>query len=84
MKIGAAQWFRFTANTINERTNQTRNWALFKAEELIKEDSSSRGKEVKVNITSREVKVDGVLAFNQDETDLRGSFLGSFIHLQLP
>ena len=46
------------------KINQSRNWALFKAEELIKADTHARGKDVNVSITKREVKVDGVLAFS--------------------
>ena len=66
------------------KINQSRDWAIHKAEELIKNDPNARGKEVKVDFRLREVKVDSVLAFNQAETDLRGSFRTPYNHLKLP
>ena len=63
-------------------TNKQRNWALRKAEELLK----AAEPEAKVELAwpERAVKVNGEKAFSQDKTDTRGSFLPPFTKLSLP
>ena len=59
-----------------------RDWALSKAEELLKE--SAEGRAVEVQKKERTVKVGGVVAFKQEKDDAKGNFVGSFSHLTLP
>ena len=67
------------------KLNRARNWAITKAEELLKADPLCRGKEIKTNMgNNREVKVDGKAAFIQASSELRGTFLTPFLHLKLP
>ena len=67
------------------KINSQRNWALRKAGDILKGDRRTSGKETKVNLNQeRNVTVDGVPAFSQDPTDLRGSFLPPFNDLRIP
>ena len=59
-----------------------RDWALTKAEELLKAEAA--GGTVAVDRQSRVVKVNSTVAFRQEKQDSRGSFVGSFLHLALP
>ena len=59
-----------------------RDWALSKAEELLKASAAST--RVELVRKERVVKVDDVVAFKQEKEDARGSFAGSFAHLALP
>ena len=64
------------------QTNKERNWALRKAEELLKGAASQKA--VKLEWAERLVKVDGVPAFVQDKVELRGCFQPPFANLSLP
>ena len=66
--------------------DMSRNYALFKAEELIKEDPKSANKTVETRMgKDRGVYVSNIEAFRQKERfDPKGSFEGEFVHLRLP
>ena len=59
-----------------------RDWALSKAQELLK--TSASGATVEVDRKERAVKVNGAVSFKQEKEDSRGSFTGNFEHLALP
>ena len=59
-----------------------RDWALNKAEELLKAEAGKGT--VKVDRKERKVKVNGAVAFKQEKEEARGSFQESFAHLALP
>ena len=66
-----------------------RNYAMRKAEELIKASTHTGGKEVKIEWKvdgSRErlVTVNGTAAFKQEENDVKGVFLQPFADLVIP
>ena len=66
-----------------------RNYAMRKAEELIKASTLTAGKEVKIEWKvdgSRErlVTVNGTTAFKQGEHDVKGVFLQPFADLVIP
>lgn len=60
---------------------RTRNWALRKAEELVKAVPGTTG--VKLDWKERKVKVGEEAAFEQGKDNL-GTFLGNFTNLKLP
>jgi len=64
----------------------SRNWSLYKAEELVKADPSTSGKSVEVKTgNDRGVYVAGTAAFLQAARhDPRGNFVGDYVHLKLP
>lgn len=64
----------------------SRNWALYKAQELISKDSELRGRSVEVKKgKDRGVYVNGVAAFSQAvRYDPHGCFVNEFVHLKLP
>ena len=64
----------------------SRNYALFKAEELIKGDPKSAGKTIETRMgKDRGVYVSDIAAFAQKERfEPKGSFEGEFVHLRLP
>jgi hypothetical protein len=64
----------------------SRNWSLYKAEELVKADPSTSGKSVEVKTgNDRGVYVAGAAAFLQAARhDPRGNFVGDYVHLKLP
>lgn len=64
----------------------TRNWALYRAEELISKDAKLNGREVELwKGKDRGVYVAGVAAFLQKERlDPHGHFVHGFEHLKLP
>ena len=66
------------------KLNKQRNWALFKAEELVKGAAPPGAKVEVVRKPERKVTVDGTTAFNQPKDVTRGSFAGAFAHLALP
>ena len=59
-----------------------RDWALNKAEELLKAEAGEGT--VEVDRKERKVKVNGAVAFEQEKEEARGSFQESFAHLALP
>ena len=61
--------------------NSARNWALRKAEEVLKATSGTEG--VKVDWKERAVQANGEEAFKQGRDDL-GTFTSNFSHLALP
>ena len=63
--------------------DRRRNWALNKADELVKADPRAARK--KVEIKDRSVLVDGAVAYAQKERhDPSGQFDGEFANLKLP
>ena len=67
------------------KLNGARNWDISKAEELLKNDLLSNGKEIKTSMANnREIRIDGRIAFAQSSFELRGSFFSSYLHLKLP
>ena len=66
------------------KVNSHRNWALRKAEELVKASNSAAGKRVELSFKERVVKVDNAVAFEQSPEDLGGTFKGAFSSLRLP
>ena len=46
--------------------------------------ASAQGKDVKVDFSTRRVTVDGIDAFIQGQSDLRGFFAGAFVEMSLP
>ena len=62
--------------------NRQRNWALYKAKELI--SKSPGGASAVADMQERQVKVDSEIAFKQEKYDSRGSFCGAFSALFLP
>ena len=62
--------------------SKQRDWALRKAEELLK--TARPQAKVEVVWKERQVTVDTKAAFTQEKEDFRGSFSGSFAHLALP
>ena len=64
----------------------SRNFALFRAEDLVKKDGKAQGKDVEVKKgKDRGVYVAGKAAFQQKERyDPRGGFVNDFVHLKLP
>ena len=64
--------------------NKQRNWALRKAEELIKAEPAATNKRVAINFSARVVKVDSSTAFEQGRDESRGTFMGAFSALTLP
>jgi hypothetical protein len=71
------------------RAQKARNWAIRKAEELIKVEMSKRSgkKSIKIDWTMPTRKIvfnDTEVVFQQEKEELRGKFLGSFAKLSLP
>ena len=72
------------------RKQMRRNWAMNKALELLKAEPLATNKQVEAdwkvagNRGHRSVKVDGVVAFDQNASDLSGDFKNNFVHLALP
>ena len=64
--------------------NRKRNWSLREAEKLIKSSALSRGKDVLLDWKSRSIKVNSTTAFNQEQNELKGSFLSPYDDLRLP
>ena len=66
--------------------DRSRNWALVKAEELVKASALSSDKTVSVKRgDKRGVYVNDSAAFTQAERRARsGTFIGEFVHLSLP
>ena len=64
--------------------NKQRNWALRKAEELIKAEPAATNKRVAIDFSARVVKVDSSTAFEQGRDESRGTFMGAFSALTLP
>ena len=64
----------------------SRNWALYKAEELISKDAKLNGRNIELwKGKDRGVYVAGVAAFLQKERyDPQGHFVDEFVHLKLP
>jgi hypothetical protein len=65
------------------KMQKQRNWAIRKADSLIKESPQSTGKEVKILWTvegskERQVVVNNVVAFRQGRDDPHGSFEAEF------
>ena len=73
---------KVTVKAALPKKNLTRNWALRKAEELLKKDTPN--KVVKLVWSERRVTVNDVPSFKQDKSELRGSFCPPYTHLQLP
>ena len=63
--------------------NKQRDWALSKAEELLKKDKPGQKVEAERGST-RAVKVNDTVAFKQEKEDEKGSFKNGFLHLTLP
>eukprot|EP00959_Pyramimonas_sp_CCMP1952_P083448 1744393-Pyramimonas_sp.AAC.1 len=57
------------------KINLSRNWALRKAEELIKADRRTGSQSVKADWKNRTITVNGNLVFEQSAGDLKGCFL---------
>jgi hypothetical protein len=66
------------------KVNAARNYALRKAEEMLKADPGSAGKGVTADLKERVVKVGAHVAFAQLQKELGGTFAGGFAHLKLP
>ena len=87
---GPSAGVKITIKPALTKINSQRNTALRKAGDILKAlaqkgDRRTSGKEIKVNLNQeRNVTVDGVPAFSQDPTDLRGSFLPPFNDLRIP
>jgi len=60
--------------------NGQRNWALFKALELLEKENAKPALDMK----ARHIKVGDVIAFSQGKTDLKGSFHAPYVHLSIP
>ena len=67
----------------NTKLGKQRNWALKKAEELLKAAAPDGTVEV-LRKPERKVTVNSVTAFFQPPHVPRGSFEGQYSHLQLP
>ena len=67
-------------------TDVSRNFCLYKAQDLITADGKTVGKKVEVKQgNDRGVYVDGTAAFSQlSRHDPRGAFVGEYLHLKLP
>ena len=66
----------------------TRNWALKKAQDLIKADGKSSSGNVVINwkiygLKSRTVTANDAVAFSQEKQNPIGEFKGEFVHLVL-
>ena len=70
----------------NTDIDKNRNWALNKAEEILKEDDLCYGKLIeKKRGKGRGIEVDGILAFVQRERYAKGGeFVDIFVDLKLP
>ena len=68
-----------TLKAAKTKINLERDWALRKAEELIK--AASKSGTVKLDFKTRVVTVDGTEAFAQSSDDLGGTFLAPFAGL---
>ena len=66
------------------KINSSRNWALRKAEDLIKSDSVTGNRVLKTDWKNRTITVGGNIVFNQCPTDLKGSFVDEYVHLKFP
>jgi hypothetical protein len=64
------------------KINRERNWAIYKAKELIA--SSPGGANASIDMKERQIKVGGMIAFKQEQNDTQGSFCGVFSTLSLP
>ena len=75
-----------TVKPENTEIDKNRNWALNKAEKMIKEDARAAGKNiVKKRAKDRGIEVDGVPAFVQLQRYTKGGeFVGEFTNLRLP
>jgi len=74
-------------STVKVKTGKTqlaeqRDWALFKAKEILEKAAS--GREVKLLLADRAVEVDSEAALAQRKEDTKGHFTGEFAHLHLP
>ena len=66
------------------KINESRNYALRKAEELLKSDPQTGQKQVVISWSKpRGVKVDGTFAFSQNDSELTGTFAAPYNNLQL-
>ncbi len=66
------------------KVNAARNYAMRKAEEMLKADPKSAGKGVDASMKDRAIKVGGAIAFSQGKKELGGTFSEPFVHLTLP
>ena len=64
------------------KKNKQRDWALRKAEEVLK--TSVPTQKVEVDWKERRVTANTAEAFKQEKEDTKGSFCGNFSHLALP
>ena len=64
------------------KINRQRNYAIRKAEEMIKERAP--GKEVKADLKQRIVTLEGSTVFEQTSSELGGTFRGTMSSLRLP
>ena len=65
------------------KLRKSRNWALKKALELLKE-ASGDSSTTELKWEGREVTVNGAVAFKQLPGEPKGTFQNSFAHLTLP
>ena len=66
------------------KLQSNRNFALRKAEEILKPAGVSKGAAVVLNWEDRAVTVGGNVAFKQEKKELSGKFMGGYAHLSLP
>ena len=66
------------------KINMSRNWALRKAEDMIKSDSESARQIVKSDWKERTVSVNSKIVFHQVAVDLKGSFVHDYVALKFP
>ena len=64
------------------KINRQRNYAIRKAEEMIKERAP--GEEVKADLKQRIVTLEGSTVFEQTSSELGGTFRGTMSSLRLP
>ena len=66
------------------KINSRKNWALRRAEELIKQSPAAQEQSVRIDWKSRSVTVNNTPAFVQMKDDLIGSFYAPFSALTIP
>ena len=71
-----------TVKPAMSKINRQRNYAIQKAEEMIKERAP--GKEVKADLKQRIVTLEGSTVFEQTSSELGGTFRGTMSSLRLP
>jgi hypothetical protein len=68
------------------KRQKARNYYLYKALEMIKEDSKTKGRKATIdwNMPVRKVKIDDNAVFEQEKDDLIGTFAAPYEHLHIP